>query len=171
MRRGLVTHTDTRGFFSSSLVWDAVRVCVLSRFSRVQLFVILWTIAHQVPLAMEFSRQEYWSGLPCPPSGDLPNSGMEPVSPALQAGSLLLSHRGIPTWDADRKCHLHLTMGPEKLLRVTHLLGDVDWKWNRDQICMFPSLVAGWHGLLSLCSQGSPIWGVCNEEAPFLQTL
>ena len=88
MRRGLVTHTDTRGFFSSSLVWDAVRVCVLSRFSRVQLFVILWTIAHQVPLAMEFSRQEYWSGLPCPPSGDLPNSGMEPVSPALQDDSL-----------------------------------------------------------------------------------
>ena len=43
-----------------------------------------------------FSRQEYWSGLPCPPPGDLPNPGIEPRSPALQAGSLLLSHQGSP---------------------------------------------------------------------------
>ena len=44
-------------------------LCVLSRFSRVQLFATLWTVAHQAPLSMEFSRQEYWSGLPCPPPG------------------------------------------------------------------------------------------------------
>ena len=44
-------------------------VCVLSRFSCVWLFVILWTVAHQAPLSMSFSRQEYWSGLPCPPQG------------------------------------------------------------------------------------------------------
>ena len=43
----------------------------------------LWTIACQAPLSVEFSRQEYWSGLPCPPLGDLPNSGIEPTSPAL----------------------------------------------------------------------------------------
>ena len=48
----------------------------------------VWTIACQVPLSMEFCRQEYWSGLSCPPSGDLPNPGIEPGSPALQAGSL-----------------------------------------------------------------------------------
>ena len=42
--------------------------------------VTLWTVAHQAPLPMEFSRQEYWSGLPIPPPGDLPNPGIEPVS-------------------------------------------------------------------------------------------
>ena len=55
-------------------------VCMLVHFSRVQLFVILWTIAHQSSLSMGFSRHEYWSGLPCPPSGDLPNPGMKPAS-------------------------------------------------------------------------------------------
>ena len=48
-----------------------------------------WTVADQAPLSMEFSRQEYWSGLPFPAVGDLPDSGIEPVSPASQADSLL----------------------------------------------------------------------------------
>ena len=48
-----------------------MRACVLSCFSRVQLFATLWTLAHQAPLSMGFSRQEYWSGLPGPPLGDL----------------------------------------------------------------------------------------------------
>ena len=48
-------------------------VCVLSCFSSVQLFVTPWTVAHQVPLPREFYRQEYWSRLPFPPPGDLPN--------------------------------------------------------------------------------------------------
>ena len=47
-----------------------------------------WAVAHQVPLSMEFSRQEYWSGLPRPSPGDLPNSETEPESPSLQADSL-----------------------------------------------------------------------------------
>ena len=47
-----------------------------------------WTVALQAPLSMEFSRQEYWSGLPCPSPGDLPDPGMDPGSPALQADSL-----------------------------------------------------------------------------------
>ena len=59
--------------------------------SHVQLFATLWTIAHQAPLFRGFSRQEYWSGLPCPSSGDLPSTGIKPVSPALQADSLPLS--------------------------------------------------------------------------------
>ena len=46
-----------------------------------------WTVAHQAPLSMGFSRQEYWSGLPCPSPGDLPDPGMEPRSPALQVDS------------------------------------------------------------------------------------
>ena len=55
-------------------------VCVLSLFSCVQLFVTLWTAAHQAPLSMGFSRQEYWSGLPRPPPGELPDPGIKPVS-------------------------------------------------------------------------------------------
>ena len=51
-----------------------------------------WTVAHQAPLSMGFSRQEYWSGLPCPFPWDLPNPGIEPRSPALQVNSLPLSH-------------------------------------------------------------------------------
>ena len=48
-----------------------------------------WTVAHQAPLYKEYPRQEYWSGLPFPFPGDIPNPGIEPCSPALQAGSLL----------------------------------------------------------------------------------
>jgi len=58
------------------------------------------TIAHKTPLSMGFSRQEYWSGLPCPPSGDPPDPGMEPRSPALQADSLL--------------SEVHAWVGPER---------------------------------------------------------
>ena len=60
--------------------------CVLSHLSHVQLFVTLWTIAHQAPLSMGFFRQEYWSGLPWPPPRNHPNPGTEPksiMSPAL----------------------------------------------------------------------------------------
>ena len=49
--------------------------CILSHLSHVQLFATLWTIVHQVPLSMGFSKWEYWSGLPCPPPGDPPNPG------------------------------------------------------------------------------------------------
>ena len=66
-----------------------IHVCVLSHFSRVWLFMTLWTIARQAPLSMGFSRQEYWGRLPCPPPGDLPDPGIEPislVSPALVGG-------------------------------------------------------------------------------------
>ena len=62
---------------------------MLSRFSRVRLFVTLWAAACQAPLSMGFARQEYWSGLPCPPPGDLPNPGIELESlksPALAGG-------------------------------------------------------------------------------------
>ena len=55
-------------------------ICILSHFSHVRLFATPWTGARQAPLSMGFPRQKYWSGLPFPPSGDLPNSGIEPVS-------------------------------------------------------------------------------------------
>ena len=56
--------------------------------SRVQLFATPWTAASQAPLSMGFSRQEYWSGLPFPSPGDLPDSGIEPGSPALKVDAL-----------------------------------------------------------------------------------
>ena len=58
---------------------------VLSRFSRVQLFATLWTVARQAPLSMEFSRQEYWSGLPRPLPRDLPDPGVKLASSAPRA--------------------------------------------------------------------------------------
>ena len=66
----------------SSEVSQKIKVKV-KLLSRVQLFATLWTVAHQAPLSMGFSRQEYWSGLPFPFPGDLPDPGMEPRSPAL----------------------------------------------------------------------------------------
>ena len=55
-------------------------MCMLSHFSHVQLFAIPWTVARQASLSMGFYRQQYWSGLPCPPPGDLPGPGTEPTS-------------------------------------------------------------------------------------------
>ena len=62
--------------------------CLLSCFSRVGLFATLWAVARQAPLSTGIFRQEYWSGLPCPPARDLPNPGIKPRSFTLQANSL-----------------------------------------------------------------------------------
>ena len=64
--------------------------------SRVRLLVTPWTIAYQAPPSMGFSRQEYWSGLPFPSPGDLPNPGIKPRSPALQADALPSEPPGKP---------------------------------------------------------------------------
>ena len=61
----------------------------MKSLSRVRLFATSWTVAYQAPLSMEFSRQECWSGLPFPSLGDLPDPGIEPGSPTLQADALL----------------------------------------------------------------------------------
>ena len=74
-----------------------------SLLSRVQLFATPWTAVHQAPLSMRFSRQGYWSGLPFPSPGDLPNPGIKPGFPALQADSLLTELQGKPrTWKQPR---------------------------------------------------------------------
>ena len=65
--------------------------------SRVQLFATPWTVAHQAPQSMEFSRQEYWSGLPFPSPEDLPNPGIELGSPILQADALTYEAPGKTT--------------------------------------------------------------------------
>ena len=68
----------------------------MKSLSRVRLFVTPWTVARQVPLSMGFSRQEYWSGLPFPSPGDLPDPGIEPMSPALWADTLTSEPPGKP---------------------------------------------------------------------------
>ena len=64
--------------------------------SRVRLFATPWTVAYQAPPSMEFSRQEYWSGLPFPSPGDLPDPGIKPWSPALEADTLPFEPPGKP---------------------------------------------------------------------------
>ena len=81
--------------------------CMLSCFSLVQLFAALWTVAHQAPLSMGFSRPEYWSGLPCPPPGDLPDPGIKRaflISPALAGRFFTIS----TTWEAPELTYYHI---------------------------------------------------------------
>ena len=101
--------------------------CVLSRFSRVRLLASPWTVARQAPQSMGFSRQEYWSGLPCLPPGDPPHLGLEPASPwspALAGRSFTTS----VTWEAHmgtiakRKAGRGLLASPSgKLVIVVHI--------------------------------------------------
>ena len=93
-------------------------LCCASSLSRVQLFATPWTVARQAPLSMGFSRQEYWSGLLCPPPGDLPDPGIKPRSPALQVDSLPTESPGKPfhwhslndQWPPQPKCAQAITV-------------------------------------------------------------
>ena len=93
--------TDWSVLISGHNSWPILNyiIYVQSHFSCVQLFVTLWTVARKSPLSMGFSRQEYWSGLWCPPPGDLPDPGIEPVSlrsPTLGGRVFIIS----ATWKA-----------------------------------------------------------------------
>ena len=72
--------TQNFSSFRKLMKHSCMHACMISHFSHVQVFVTLWTVAHQAPLSMGFSRQEYWSGLPCPLPGDLPNAEIEPTA-------------------------------------------------------------------------------------------
>ena len=88
---------------------------MLSHFSRVQLFAALWTTDCQAPLSMGFSRQEYWSGLPCPPPGILPDPGIEPaslMSPAL-AGMFFTTST---VWEAPFYIQCCVSINPKVLI-------------------------------------------------------
>ena len=89
------SRSSTRGYTGFLFLKDSF-ACVMSHFSHVQLLAAVQTAARQDPLSMGFSRQEYQSGLPCPPPGDLPDPGIEARSPALQADSLLSEPPGMP---------------------------------------------------------------------------
>ena len=75
---------------------DYEHACMVNCFSCVLLFATLWSVAVQAPQSMGFSKQEYWSGLPHPSPGDLPDPGIEPRDPALQADSLPSEQPGKP---------------------------------------------------------------------------
>ena len=90
------TENSNRSWHSSSLLNKCV--CAQS-FSHTQLFATSRTVARQALLSMEFSSQQYWSGLPFPPPGDLPNPGIEltsPVAPALAGGFFTTASPGKP---------------------------------------------------------------------------
>ena len=91
--------------FSGNSPWPSdysvsleVKLVKVKSLSGVRLFVTPWTVAYQAPPSMGFSRQEYWSGLPFPSPGDLPDPGIEPGSPAFQADSLTSEPPGKPHW-------------------------------------------------------------------------
>ena len=75
-------------------------MCVLSSFGHVQLFATSGTVAPQAPLSVGFLRQEYWSGWPCPPPGDLPDLGIRPMSSILAVGFFTTS----TTWEQTYLC-------------------------------------------------------------------
>ena len=87
-------HTDFMKLLCRAVV--QILLLLLSYFSCVRLFATPWTIAHLAPLSMGFSRQEHWSGLPFPSPWDLPDPGIKPESPALQADSLPFEPPGKP---------------------------------------------------------------------------
>ena len=75
----------------------------MKSLSHVRLFVTSWTLAYQAPPSMGFSRQEYWSGLPFPSPGDLPDPGIEPRSPTLEADALTSEPPGKPNYTPLKK--------------------------------------------------------------------
>ena len=81
-------HNRQKSGIAQRLITSTMEKVKVKSLSRFWLFVTPWTVAHQAPLSMGFSRQEFWSGLPFPSPGDLPDPGIEPRSPALQADAL-----------------------------------------------------------------------------------
>ena len=118
--------SSVHGIFQArALEWGAIAlsvfVCMLSQFSRVQLFVTPWSVARQAPLSMGFSRQEYWSGLPFPSPGDLPDPGIEPRSPASEADAL--------TCEPPGNSHVikrHLLLGRKTMTNIDCILKSRD---------------------------------------------
>ena len=109
--------------------------CMLSHFSHIWFFVTLKNMAHQAPLSMGFSRQEYWSELPCSPPGHLPNPGIEPtsvISPALAGGFFTTS----TTWiDLLNHCKLWVSIcqsSNESFTRRTEAEAETPILWPPD---------------------------------------
>ena len=107
----------------------------MKSLSRVQLFVTPWTVTYQAPLSKGFSRQEYWSGLPFPSPRGLPDPGIEPGSPALQADALPSEPPGkleVPTRDTEGEMGKILDHCEQKSGKSLKLgpIGLGNWVWG-----------------------------------------
>ena len=115
---------------ASSLEWGGQLPLSLGYvFSHVWLFVISWTVAHQCPLSLRLSQQEYWSGLPFPPPGDLPNPRIKTASlasPTLAGGFLPLSHLWSPL--APRTATWSLVIAYGRARKITQRI--LAWSWT-----------------------------------------
>ena len=100
------------------------------------LFATPWTVACQAPLSMGFSREEYWSALPFPTPGDLPDPGIEPASPAWQADSWPLSHLGRPSWWWGRQ-----QSGNKARIGILRSVVSTTQRWSL-RSCFFPQFFA-----------------------------
>ena len=106
------THHSARGALFSALWWPKweAHACVLS---HAWFFVTPWTVVGQAPLSIRFSRQEYWSGLPFPPPGALPDPGTKPVSPAFPAlidWFFTTEPPGKPKWNPTEGIYVYVHM-------------------------------------------------------------
>ena len=120
----------------------------LSHFSRIWLFAAPWTITSQVPLFMGFCKQEYWSGLPCPPPGDLPDSGIKPIS-LMSPGRRVLYHWA--TWEAHKPTILQL----KKI---------IPFFWPQSRI--LPQFLAPvWWKCCTSCRDAGSWWGLAGDRS------
>ena len=123
--------------------------CVLGCFSRVQLLATLWTAARQAPPSLGFSRQEHWSGLSFPSSGNLPDTGIEPTSPTSHM-SLALAGRFFTTnatWEALLSC------GTSQHLSDPQILSDCKMReWTH---CLKPFQNVFHHGIRVILHSGN----------------
>ena len=167
---------------SRNTCWLRWCVCMLSRFSHVQLFLTPWTIAHQAPLFMEFPRQEYWSGLTCPSPEDFPNPGIKPASLCLLhswPGMFFTTRPPVKPWVhgwMERNlgmCNMEMGKDGQWFLNISFYSVSVGW-WLRvctalvslqeDKLIFSwlmsqrnKSKVSVWH-CIPMCSVTLPVW-------------
>ena len=146
-------------------------------FSHVWLFATPWTLAHQAPLSLEFSRQEYWSGLPFPSPEDLPDPGIEPGAPVLQVDSLPSEPLGKPPGKEDSVSSVHLNFLGNSLkiykinisisLPVQYCVDPCRVPWSQ-QLCAQVSCLAADPGLSLLACSGHHSLSLCSPLAAWV---
>ena len=122
--------------FKPRTVLRAFIVSKVKLLSRVWLFVTPWTVAYQAPLSMGFSRQEYWSGLPFPSPGDLPNPGIEPWSPAFRQTLYRMSHQAF-RWENVLTAQITMTMWSLTKSKISWSVNSIQKKTVPVKHCWF----------------------------------
>ena len=118
-----------------------IRACVLSCFSRVQLFATLWIMAHEVPLSMGFPGQEDQSGLPCPLPGDLPDPGIQPASAFLMSPALAGRFFNTSTIQEARNIYIYII----SIRKIWSYIYSVDWTIRIMKVSIFWQWKSAWH--------------------------